>query len=106
MEAPPLESTEHNKPNSTSQIYVAVKDITNTERAKIMDDAEQALVQYTVPLAPQRTNLYDASTDRHRSVLFGIHTTRGVNITRATFEQSELLQALHLLATTRPKSRR
>eukprot|EP00971_Amphidinium_carterae_P320616 6372602-Amphidinium_carterae.1 len=63
-------------------------------------------MQLTVPLAPQRTNLYDGETDRHRSVLIGIHTTRGIDITKATKDNKELVQSLHRLAHTRPKSRR
>eukprot|EP00971_Amphidinium_carterae_P292323 5802818-Amphidinium_carterae.1 len=66
------------------------------------------VMRLTVPLAPQRTNLFDSETDRHRSLLIGIHTTGGVDITKATIarDNKELVQCLHRLALTRPKSRR
>eukprot|EP00971_Amphidinium_carterae_P282378 5605935-Amphidinium_carterae.1 len=59
-----------------------------------------------IPLAPQRTNLYDPETDRHRSLLIGCVTTRGKDVTKATRENPELVTLLHRLATTRPKGRR
>eukprot|EP00971_Amphidinium_carterae_P349019 6490797-Amphidinium_carterae.1 len=78
----------------------------SARRTEIMNAVEAMLLSKKVPLAPQRTNLFDPVTDRHRSMLIGLFTTRGQSVTRATRENEELVVLLHQLATTRPKDRR
>eukprot|EP00971_Amphidinium_carterae_P349761 6491208-Amphidinium_carterae.2 len=98
------------EPTTTSYLQVpllqATTELTSQEKATVMDVVEDLLLNKTIPLAPQCTNLYDPETDRHRSLLLGVHTTRGTGITRATRENADLLKALHSLASTRQKGRR
>ena len=62
------------------------------------EEAEAVLLNYNVPLAPQRTNI---QTEAYRSVTLGGYTVRGVGITRPTQEHADVLQAIHQVAATR-----
>eukprot|EP00971_Amphidinium_carterae_P351093 6491908-Amphidinium_carterae.1 len=79
-------------------------------RREIMQAAEAVIVSncQTIPKAHTRTNVYgnnSRSAFTPRSVLLGIHTTRGVGITRATEDNQQIVAALHQLASSRPPSR-
>eukprot|EP00971_Amphidinium_carterae_P052637 1036038-Amphidinium_carterae.1 len=55
-----------------------------------------------IPLAVARTNIWDPQSPP-RSMQFGAFTPRGVGITRCTWEEPELVKALHKVAEFRPK---
>eukprot|EP00971_Amphidinium_carterae_P340159 6478354-Amphidinium_carterae.1 len=61
---------------------------------------EAMILSYTPPLAPQRTNVH---SDKYpvRSQAFGLHTTRGTGVTKATFTHLALMHHIHTLAAAR-----
>eukprot|EP00971_Amphidinium_carterae_P194689 3863628-Amphidinium_carterae.1 len=87
-----LESFEVDAPSS---------DLTEESLAECCEEAMKQIAK-KIPLAVARTNIWDLQSPP-RSMQFGAFTQRGVGITRCTWEEPELLKALHKVAEFRPK---
>ena len=70
-----------------------------------LDDVQsfvQVLLDHTLPLSKHRTNVV---TDQYvpRGRLFGGYTARVQGITHSTYSFAEVVEAIHLIAKTRPE---
>eukprot|EP00971_Amphidinium_carterae_P251656 4995771-Amphidinium_carterae.5 len=74
-------------------------------RHEILREAEAVILNHIPRAAIQRTNVHVAGSYHPRSTLLSLFTVRGVNVSRATLEEKELLAAIHLLGHTRSVKR-
>eukprot|EP00971_Amphidinium_carterae_P149330 2960634-Amphidinium_carterae.3 len=73
---------------------------------KLAGKMVKLLEEVTIPLARQRTNVWDPLKPTLRSVNLGAFTTRGCGVTKQTSEWPEVVSCLHRVAKFRPKSMR
>eukprot|EP00971_Amphidinium_carterae_P071955 1422853-Amphidinium_carterae.1 len=79
------------------------------KRKEVWQACEAMLLDTHIKKATTRTNIHGDNVSgrqfQPRSALYGLHLTRGRDITRSCYDNPEVLQALHQIAMTRPQSR-
>eukprot|EP00971_Amphidinium_carterae_P054306 1069858-Amphidinium_carterae.2 len=73
---------------------------------KLSDKMVKLLEGVVIPLARQRTNVWDPLKPTLRSVNLGAFNRRGCGVTKQTSEWPEVVSCLHRVAKFRPKSMR
>eukprot|EP00971_Amphidinium_carterae_P331793 6465576-Amphidinium_carterae.1 len=72
----------------------------------LFQHVEELINQTSCPLATTRTNVFHSTDSRIRCLVLGYYTGRGEGVTNRSYQEAELLCAIHKLAKLRPEPRK